>query len=40
MGLANLIPVGSAVTKTIRKEAFMIDIILNYNKGHEIGDLL
>ena len=27
-----MIPVGSSVTKTIRKEAFMIDIILNYNK--------
>lgn len=33
VGVANLIPVGSAVTKTIRKEAFMIDIILNYNKS-------
>lgn len=33
IGIANLIPVGSAVTKTIRKEAFMVDIILNYNKS-------
>jgi hypothetical protein len=32
IGVPNLIPVGSAVTKTTRKEAFVIDIILNYNK--------
>ena len=32
LGVPNLIPVGSTVTKTIRKEAFVIDIILNFNK--------
>ncbi len=32
IGIVNLIPVGSAVTKTIRKESYMIDVILNFNK--------
>ena len=34
-GIKNLIPVGSAVTKSIRKESFMIDIVLNYSITHE-----
>lgn len=29
----NLIPVGSAVSKTIRKDCYMIDVILNFNKA-------
>ena len=31
LGIMNLIPVGSAVTKTLRKDNLQIDIILNYN---------
>ena len=34
-GIKNLIPVGSAVTKSIRKESFMVDIVLNYSITHE-----
>lgn len=33
IGVLNLIPIGSAVTKTIRKDSFCMDIILNYNKS-------
>jgi hypothetical protein len=33
----NMIPVGSAVTKTIRKDAYMIDVILNFNKASLLG---
>jgi hypothetical protein len=33
MGIINLIPVGSAVTKSVRRASFMIDIILNFNKA-------
>jgi len=33
MGIINLIPVGSAVTKSVRRTSFMIDIILNFNKA-------
>jgi hypothetical protein len=33
LGIVNLIPVGSSVTKTIRKESYMLDIILNFNKA-------
>lgn len=40
VGITNLIPVGSAVTKSIRKEAFMVDIILNYNKGQPLEQLI
>lgn len=29
----NLIPVGSAGTKTIRKDRYLIDVILNFNKA-------
>ncbi len=32
IGILNLIPVGSTINKIIRKDSFMIDIILNYNK--------
>jgi hypothetical protein len=31
-GIMNLIPVGSAVTKTVRLGCNMIDVILNFNK--------
>jgi len=42
IGVPNLIPVGSAVTKTTRKEAFVIDIILNYNKSvvQDFGEMV
>jgi hypothetical protein len=42
IGVPNLIPVGSAVTKTTRKEAFVIDMILNYNKTvvSDFGDMV
>ena len=33
IGIINLIPVGSAVTKSIRRECFMVDVILNFNKA-------
>jgi len=33
IGIVNLIPVGSAVTKTIRRDSFMIDVILNFNQA-------
>jgi hypothetical protein len=33
LGIINMIPVGSAVTKTLRKDSLKIDIILNYNKA-------
>ncbi|CDW81365.1 UNKNOWN [Stylonychia lemnae] len=33
LGIMNMIPVGSAVTKTVRKEFYTIDVILNYNKA-------
>jgi hypothetical protein len=33
----NLIPVGSTVNKIVRKDNFMIDIILNYNKTTLLG---
>jgi hypothetical protein len=33
IGILNLIPVGSTVNKIVRRENFMIDIILNYNKA-------
>ena len=33
IGILNLIPIGSAVNKTIRKDSFCIDIILNYNRA-------
>ena len=33
IGVLNLIPVGSTVNKIVRKEKFMIDVILNYNKN-------
>ncbi len=33
VGILNLIPVGSTVNKIVRKDNFMIDIILNYNKS-------
>lgn len=32
-GVINVIPVGSSVNKVVRKDNFMIDIILNFNKG-------
>jgi hypothetical protein len=32
IGILNLIPVGSTVNKIVRKDSYMIDIILNYNK--------
>ncbi len=32
IGILNLIPVGSTVNKIVRRENFMVDIILNYNK--------
>lgn len=31
IGIINLIPVGSAVTKTLRRDCFMVDVILNFN---------
>jgi hypothetical protein len=33
IGILNLIPVGSTVNKIVRKDNFMIDIILNYSKA-------
>ena len=33
LGIMNLIPVGSAVTKTVRLDCNMIDVILNFNKA-------
>ncbi len=33
IGIINLIPVGSAVTKSVRREQFMVDVILNFNKA-------
>ena len=33
IGIINLIPVGSAVTKSIRRDCFMIDVILNFNQA-------
>ena len=33
IGIINLIPVGSAVTKTIRRDCFMVDVILNFNQA-------
>jgi hypothetical protein len=32
IGILNLIPVGSTVNKIVRRENFMVDVILNYNK--------
>lgn len=32
IGVLNLIPVGSTVNKIVRRDSYMIDIILNYNK--------
>eukprot|EP00347_Sterkiella_histriomuscorum_P018458 403345443 len=32
IGILNIIPVGSATNKTIRRDYFMMDIIMNYNK--------
>jgi hypothetical protein len=32
IGILNLIPVGSTVNKIVRRDSYMIDIILNYNK--------
>ncbi len=37
IGILNLIPVGSTVNKIVRKDNFMIDIILNYNKTTLLG---
>ena len=37
-GILNLIPVGSTVNKILRRENFMIDIILNYNKNNLIEE--
>lgn len=37
IGVLNLIPVGSTVNKIVRKDSFMIDIILNYNKANHIS---
>ena len=34
IGILNLIPVGSTVNKIVRRENFMVDIILNYNKSN------
>ena len=45
IGISNLIPVGSAVTKTVRSGSMLLDIILNYNKqmlgqsGHSVEHL-
>ena len=33
IGIINLIPVGSAVTKSIRRDCFMVDVILNFNQA-------
>ena len=33
IGIINLIPVGSSVTKSIRRDCFMIDVILNFNQA-------
>ena len=33
VGILNLIPVGSTVNKIVRRDNYMIDIILNYNKN-------
>lgn len=32
IGILNLIPVGSTVNKIVRRDNFMVDIILNYSK--------
>jgi hypothetical protein len=32
IGILNLVPVGSTVNKIVRKDNYMIDVILNYNK--------
>lgn len=37
IGILNLIPVGSTVNKIIRKDNYMVDIILNYNKKNLFG---
>ena len=37
IGILNLIPVGSTVNKIVRKDNFMIDIILNYNRTTLLG---
>ena len=34
IGIINLIPVGSTVNKIVRRDSFMIDIILNFNKAN------
>jgi hypothetical protein len=39
-GIMNMIPVGSAVTKSIRKDSYMIDVILNFNKASLLGPLI
>jgi hypothetical protein len=33
VGIINMIPVGSVVTQTLRKDSLNMDIILNYNKS-------
>lgn len=38
IGVLNLIPVGSTVNKIVRKDNYMIDIILNFNKSSLKGD--
>jgi len=38
IGIINLIPVGSAVTKSVRRDQFMVDVILNFNKASICSD--
>lgn len=33
IGIINMIPVGSAVTKSMRRDQFMVDVILNFNQA-------
>ena len=39
IGIINLIPVGSAVTKTLRRDSFMVDVILNFNQASILSHL-